>query len=97
MNRIQHEQLLTKYKECLVKEKWNILDEPWQIVTKTKGHRTISKDINGINEIKQMVLDKLGYIGPFIFLNEYFSQMDWVGPYRNVEKCLLLIYHLLSG
>jgi hypothetical protein len=39
----------------------------------------------------------VGSIGPFLFLNDFWSQIDWTGLYRNVEKGLLIIYHLLTG
>lgn len=81
-----------------MKEKWQIiLDKPWQVVTLDKGHRTSAEETNNIETAKNFVHERLGSIVPFVFLNEYYSKKDHVGPTRNIEKGILLIYRLLSG
>ncbi|KAI8328845.1 hypothetical protein BC941DRAFT_488235, partial [Chlamydoabsidia padenii] len=42
-------------------------------------------------------LQRLGVIPVFFFLVVLFGTQDYSGPYRNVEKGLLLLYHLLTG
>jgi hypothetical protein len=93
----QVKSLLSQHIQRLVTSEWTILEDEWHIVQLKKGHRSEIKDIHNVQHIKMEIGSKIGYIGPFIFLNDFYSRKDWIGPYRNVEKGLLLIYHLLSG
>jgi len=80
----------------LICEKWLFIDIPYPIITLLKYHRSCPKDITHIQELKQFIVDKLGYIGPFYFLS-FYALRDHPGPFRNAEKSILLLYHLLSG
>jgi hypothetical protein len=93
----QMEQLLIEHKQLVVNQHWGILKENWSTMEAGKYHHTKVKQILGIQTIKQHIADQIGYIGPYIFLNEFFSRYDWVLPYHNIEKGLLLIYHLLTS
>lgn len=76
---------------------WTFLREDWPIVKKEKRHRTEIKDIPGIENVKSHVFQHLGYIPVFFFLSILFGNKDFPGPYRGVEKGLLILYHLLTG
>lgn len=93
----QKKALHDKLAANLVKNTWQFLEEPWTVVTHRSYHRTTEKDISGIDEIKTTIASRFGIIGPFAFLNEFFGKTDWSGPYRNVEKGLLYLYHLSEG
>jgi hypothetical protein len=76
---------------------WAFLRGDWPIVKKEKRHRTEIKDIPGIENVKSHVFQHLGYIPVFFFLSILFGNKDFPGPYRGVEKGLLILYHLLTG
>ncbi|KAG0999967.1 hypothetical protein G6F27_013786 [Rhizopus arrhizus] len=46
---------------------------------------------------KEKVLQSLGFIPVFFFLVVLFGVQDYSGPYNNVEKGILLLYHLVTG
>ncbi|KAF8970748.1 hypothetical protein BGZ46_010401 [Entomortierella lignicola] len=81
----------------LLKTQWGFLHEDWPVINKTKFHRTEVKEVLGIAQVKSAILDKLGFIPTFFFLIQIFGTRDYGGPYRNVEKGLLLLYNLISG
>lgn len=76
---------------------WSFLDEDWKVKEDIYKHRTEIKDINFIENIKNDILNKLGYIPIFFFLNSIFNKYNYKTPYRDIEKGLLIIYHLISG
>ncbi|KAF9922953.1 hypothetical protein BGZ67_010186 [Mortierella alpina] len=81
----------------IVESHWRFLQEEWPAVEKAKFHRTELKDIADIAHVKSTVLDRLGFIPTFFFLTQIFGKRDYGGPYRNVEKGLLLLYALITG
>ena len=85
-------------KKELIQEQWQqLLTMPWKEKTMEKFHRTSLKEVIGISTIKNQIFSSLGTIGPFIFLNEFISKIELPGPYRHVEKGLLLIFSLLES
>ncbi|SAM04094.1 hypothetical protein [Absidia glauca] len=81
----------------LINKQWSFVDSDWPTITKSKYHRTTLKEIPSIGMVKEKVLQRLGVIPVFFFLVVLFGTQDYSGPYRNVEKGLLLLYHLLTG
>ncbi len=53
-------------KEAFV-EKLTFLNNQWKQVKLDKGHRTIFKDINNYNAVKETVKEKLGFLATFFF------------------------------
>lgn len=76
---------------------WTFLNREWPIIERKKFHRTEMKQINHINEIKNKILSSIGIIPTFFFLTVLFSEQQYPGPYNNVEKGLLILYHLVTG
>ncbi len=77
----------------LIEQKWTlILDEPQNIYEITKYHREKLNDLPEIFKIKKELIDKIGYIPIFIFLNTFWCKYPWPGNYRIVEIGLLIIY-----
>jgi hypothetical protein len=83
--------------QILVDEHWTFLHEEWPVVESTLAHRTEVKPVKAISHIKTTLLERLGIIPVFFFLTVLFGTKDYVAPYRNVEKGLLLLYHLITG
>jgi hypothetical protein len=81
----------------LFEEKWQFSHNKWPSMDPEKYHRTEIKDVNEINMVKNFVLERLGFTTVFFFLSVLFSTQHYVGPYRNVEKGLLILYHMLTG
>lgn len=81
----------------LLRQHWTFLDDTWPVFQQTKRHRTVTKDIPNVDQVKKRVLASLGPIPVFFFLVELFGVRDYSGPFRNVEKGILLLYHLLEG
>jgi hypothetical protein len=53
--------------------------------------------VKNITEIKNELVNKLGYIAVFFFLNVLYTNKEYPGPFLEVEKGLLLLYQLTSG
>lgn len=53
--------------------------------------------MKNITEIKNELVNKLGYIAVFFFLNVLYTNKEYPGPFLQVEKGLLLLYQLTSG
>lgn len=81
----------------LVLENWIFLNDNWSVIKHKYKHRTEIKHIKFIDEVKKILLDKLGYISIFFFLTVLYTHKEYPAPYFEVEKGLMLIYHLVSG
>ena len=74
-------------------------NENWEIILNKYNHRTELKETknNNIKIAKEVLLNILGYIPVFYFLNVLlYGTREYAGPYREVEKGILL-YHIISG
>lgn len=76
---------------------WQFLSDDWPVITKTKYHRTEVKEVKEIQYIKSFVFQRLGTIPVFFSLVVLFGQNEYPGPYRGVDKGLLILYQLLTG
>jgi hypothetical protein len=83
--------------EELTKNHWRFLHSDWPSIERTKYHRSEVKNVIEIFHVKTVILNRLGVIPVFFFLIVLFGNRDYVGPYRNVEKGLLILYHLMKG
>ena len=81
----------------LMKKHWKFIDSQWPEMKPSKYHRTDKKDICDMKHIKEVVVNRLGIIPVFFFLIVLYPFKHHPGPYRNVEKGLLILYHLLKG
>lgn len=81
----------------LIVNEWIFLDEDWPKIQNKYNHRTELKDINEIDIIKKELINKLGYISVFFFLNVLYTNQEYPGPHREIEKGLILLYHLVCG
>ena len=81
----------------LFEQQWEFLYKEWPQIKLSKHHRSDIKPVNNIGHIKDIVLQKLGIIPVFFFLVVVFPTKDYPGPYRNLEKGLLILYQLLQG
>lgn len=73
------------------------MNEDWPVVENKMNHRSETKGIVGIEIVKNYVLEHLGYMPVYFFLTVLFSKREYPGPYRGVEKGLLVLYQLLTG
>ena len=83
--------------EELMKIHWKFLYSDWPIIERTKYHRSEVKNVKEIFHVKTVILNRLGVIPVFFFLIVLFGNRDYVGPCRNIEKGLLILYHLMKG
>src|SRR3979490_3153773 len=79
-----------------MKKHWKFIDSQWPEMKPSKYHRTDKKDICDMKHIKEVVVNRLGIIPVFFFLIVLYPFKHHPGPYRNVEKGLLILYHLLK-
>jgi hypothetical protein len=78
-------------------QQWKFLYKEWPQIKPSKYHRSDIKPVKKISSIKDIVLQRLGIIPVFFFLVVIFATQDYPGPYRNMEKGLLILYQLLEG
>ena len=81
----------------LNKNYWQFLDTDYPIKIFKYKHRTEIKNINNIDKVKKILINKLGYILVFFFLVMIFNKYDYKGPYNFLEKGLIILYHLISS
>ena len=89
---------LAKRVEELLVEEWAFLDKPWPLYPKTKKfHRMELKPINRVQEMKDLLLRRLGPIAIFFFLSTIWSLHYFPGPYKALEKGIAFLYYFVSG
>lgn len=83
----------------LICNEWGFLNENWKLILNKYNHRSELKEIkNGnIKIAKNVLLETLGYIPVFYFLNVLYGTKEYAGPYKEIEKGLLILYHMVSG
>lgn len=93
-----HKEKLNLEINKLISNKWLFLNNEWPLIANRFNHRTELKEIKcDIGVIKDTLLKQLGYIPVFYFLTVLFSNIEYPGPYHELEKGLLLLYHIVSG
>jgi hypothetical protein len=83
----------------LICNEWLFINDNWKLVLNKYNHRTELKEVknNNIKIVKEVLLNTLGYIPVFYFLNELYGVQEYPAPYKEIEKGLLLLYHIVSG
>ncbi|KAF8967584.1 hypothetical protein BGZ46_000134, partial [Entomortierella lignicola] len=81
----------------LLSTQWRFLHQDWPIVSQSRFHRTELKRVENIKKVKDLVHHRLGIIPVFFFLTMIFGVKGYPGPYRNIEKGILILYMLLTG
>jgi hypothetical protein len=75
----------------LVLDKWYFMNMEWPIMSYDFNHRTVLKNMKvDLKGIKDILLRQLGYIPVFYFLTILYSNIEYPGPYFELEKGLLL-------
>ncbi|KAG2224286.1 hypothetical protein INT45_012854 [Circinella minor] len=49
-----------------------------------------------MKDIKDELLEKLEYIPVYYFLTKLYTNQEYLGPYHEIEKGLILLYHIVS-
>ncbi|KAI1288627.1 hypothetical protein EDD11_009851, partial [Mortierella claussenii] len=78
-------------------DEWKFLDEDWPMQDHPKNLRTGLKSITHMSTVKNLLMTRLGPIPVFFFLVVIWPSNKYPGPYREVEKGLLVLYHLVAG
>jgi hypothetical protein len=81
----------------LIINEWGFLDQNWLIIQNKYSHRTENKDIDDIKKIKNELKDKLGFTTVFFFLHVLYTNKEYPGPHREIDKGLILLYHIVCG
>lgn len=93
------------YQKALNNEYLNIIENYWKPLLENTYELKVEKTINrtklnkiiGIDVIKEAIFKKLGLLPIFIFLTSFCNSISIPGPYNHLEKCLLIIMHLIEG
>ncbi len=94
----QAQQIFRKEVQAIINTHWAHLNQPYgAVITSSKHHRTDVKDIEDIDSVKETLIQKLGYIPVFVFLQQFSKRGDYPSPYRNSEKALLLLFMMVEG
>lgn len=73
------------------------MGEEWPTRELPNNHRTGIKIVGHIKDVKETLVKRLGPLPVFFFLVVIWSGTLYPGPYRDVEKGLLVLYHLVTG
>lgn len=90
-------QILQKEYEKLIQNQWKFLNNEYIPIIKKNYHRSELQEINFIENIKKEILEKIGIIPTFVFITDFCNKFNIPGPYRDIEKGLVVLYHLLCG
>ncbi len=81
----------------LLHDEWSFLDAEWPTKEPSNNHRMGLKAVAHMNTIKETLMSRLGAIPVFYFLVVIWYHNKSPGPYMDVEKGLLVLYHLVTG
>lgn len=82
----QAKQALNEKVNELISNNWNWIKDDYVVYTPERYHRTKTREILNISNIKNKLFSSLGYIPVFFFLQKYGSLTKNPGPYRTAEK-----------
>ena len=89
---------LARLFEDLLENEWKFLDEPWPMCPKIKTfHRSELKQILRIQDMKDVLMKRLGSIAVFFFLTTIWSKHYFPGPYNALEKGIAFLYFFVAG
>lgn len=81
----------------LLEKHWSFLEQEWPYIQVSTNNRTVNKEITFMKTVKKTLMARLGAIPVFFFLTIIWPNGKYPGPYRKVEKGLVLLYHLVKG
>jgi hypothetical protein len=88
---------LQKEYEILVNNKWYFLNNEYNLEHNIY-HRTENlKEIRNIDKIKEEIEDKIGVLATFVFITDFCSKFKLPGPYNDIDKALIVLYHMICG
>ena len=61
------------------------------------NHRTKNKDTYDIKNIKDELKNKLKFTTVFFFLQILYTNREYLCPHREIDKGLILLYHIVRG
>ncbi len=88
---------LSKHFDQLLAEHWDFLDKGWPSIPPSKNHRTVSKEVGFITQVKDTLYKRLGAIPVYFFLTMIWPKTKYPGPYKAIDKGLLVLYHIVKG
>lgn len=88
---------LQKEYERLISSNWTFLDNDYTHVEKKHYHRTELQEIKLIDQMKDEVFKKLGELPMFVFITDFCNKFNIPGPYNDIDKAIVIIYHLIIG
>jgi hypothetical protein len=89
---------LSRLYDDLLEHEWGFLDEPWPMCPKIKTfHRSELKPIARIQDMKTVLMKRLGSIPVFFFLSTIWSKHYFPGPYNALEKGIAFLYFFVAG
>lgn len=88
---------LQKEYENLIISKWLFLENDYKTIENRNYHRTEEQEIKYIQEIKEDLYNKLGPLPVFIFLTDFCNRFYLPGPYNDIDKGIIILYHLIIG
>lgn len=81
----------------LFKKEWKFIEKDWPVNQEKYNHVSELKLVKNIEDIKIELKNKLGVIPVYYFLTELYTAKEYMGPYNEIEKGLLLLHQLVSG
>ena len=82
----------------LLENEWGFLDEPWPMCPKMRTfHRSELKEIPRIQDMKDVLMWRLGSITVFFFLSTIWSKHYFPGPFNAIEKGITFLYFFVAG
>lgn len=88
---------LQKEYEKLINSNWNFLDNDYTHIEKKHYHRTELQEIKLIDKMKEEIVKKLGELPMFVFITDFCNNFNIPGPYNDIDKAIIIIYHLIIG
>jgi hypothetical protein len=88
---------LQKEYEKLIKSNWKFLNNEYNHVEKKNYHRTELQEIKLIDDMKDEIYNKLGELPMFIFITDFCNNFNIPGPYNDIDKAVVIVYHLIIG
>lgn len=88
---------LSKEFNDLIEQQWTFFDSGWPTMTPATNHRSSYKQIGHMEEIKKILYKRLGAIPVYFFLVAIWPKHRYAGPYRELDKGLVILYHLVKG
>lgn len=85
--------------ECkkIYRKYWTFMKNDYIYYEKIKYHRKKIENINRIEFVKKNIYNKLGIISTYVFLTDLCNHIKLPGPYKMIDKALILLEHLLKG